>query len=249
MKYDKHDRQAISGLSSVGSRMFNILADYEQGEFVAVPELCKALNAETILTVFSCLSGNGATQEVGHDLGVMFKEKRMMVTNKLFSDLKQVGYLGQVVVILDDYEPRRVWQWSAPQEEITSWCEMLIDDIQGSLPEGWKLKLWSRFEQDSSFDYEQVLVEMRKSAYALLVHQQLEYMKKFPNKKLIGSMKEASLRRLTEYALQGAVLEKSCPSAILIQSETPWSVKDPLYSPLRKSRLPIVHPYSSNERR
>ncbi len=210
---------------------------------VSVLELCSALSTQPLLVAFSCLSGDGTTQELKSDLGVMFQERRKKATVKLLSELRSVGYSGQLMVILDDCEPSRVWQWSTPQEEITAWCEMLVEDVKPSLPEGWGFKLWSELEWNSGLSYELILGEMEKPTHALLLHQQLEYMREFPNKKLVSDMRAAALRRLVEYALQGVLLERKYPQAILVQSETPWSVKDPLYSSLRKRPLPIIHPY------
>ncbi len=247
MKHNRNDRKAIKTLSPISESIFKVLEDYEKGDFVGVPELCNALNMGALLVAFSCLSGDGANQEIAHDIGVMFKKRRIKATTKFLSDLENAGYSGKLVVILDDYEPSRVWQWCIPQEEVTSWCEMLIEDTKEIIPKNWELKLWSEFEQELEIEYEEILYEMRKTSYELLVYQQIEYMRNFPNKKLVGEIREASLRRITQYALQGVVLEKICPQAILVQSETPWSVKDPLYNPLRSSFLPIIHPY--DERR
>ncbi len=247
MKHNKNDKRAIKTLSPISERIFKVLKDYEKGDFVGVSELCNALDKGALLVAFSCLSGDGVNQEIGHDIGIMFKKRRIKATTKLLSDLENAGYSGGLVVILDDCEPSRVWQWSMPQEEVTFWCEMLIEDIKEIIPKDWELKLWSEFEQESEIEYEEVLSEMRKPYHKLLVYQQIEYMRNFPNKKLVGEIREASLRRITQYALQGVVLEEICPQAILVQSETPWSVKDPLYNPLRSSFLPIIHPY--DERR
>ena len=248
MKYDKVGKQAISALDANTGKMFAVLEKNEQGEFSAMPELCTALSQGCELIAFSCLSGVGSEQKLGMDLGGLFLGRIKKVFVCLIEELKSLGYQNGLKIILDDCEPCRVWQWSIPQEEITLWYQMVIEDNQDQIPEGWQILLWSEIESKSEVCYEQILEKVAGQDYALLVHQHLEHMKKFPNKKMLGNMREAVLRRIAEYSLQGKVLEEVFPNAILMQTETPWRVKDPLYSPLRLGSLPIIHPYPEERR-
>lgn len=248
MKLEREDRQAVRRLSGTAEAMFKLFAEREQGEIVGVPELCRALCGNPTLVAFSCLSGDGKRTEVGQDLGVMLRERKLKTVETFLTSLRGAGYTGQFQVIIDDCEPCRVWQWRVSQAEITAWCQMLVEDAMRTLPQGWSLRLWSQLENGSGSDFDTVLEEMRQPRHAILLHQQLEHMRRFPNKKLVGDIREAAVRRLAEYALQGRVLEQKCPLAILLQAETPWRVKDALYSPLRRQRLPIVHLFPEERR-
>ena len=248
MKYDKKDRQAIGSLSVSARRMFDVLEKNEQGEFLAAEELCSALNVGCQFVSFSCLLGVGSEQRLGTDLGGLFLGRIKKTFVSLIEELKVLGYQNGLKVILDDYEPHRVWQWSITQEEVTLWYQMVIEENKDQIPEGWQIQLWSEIENKSGVCYEQMLEMVGGQDYALLVHQQLEHMKKFPNKKLLGNVRDAVLRRIAEYSLQGKVLEELFPNAILMQTETPWRVKDALYSPSRRVSLPIIHPYPEERR-
>ncbi len=243
MNYSRIDRRAISGLTSDQNSLFYALERQEQGEFVAVPELCKAIQTTPTLVIFSCLSGDGSKQELGLNLGALFETRLKRLTEKFLGQLANAGHNLQIIVLIDDCEPRRVWQWNTPQKDITDWCRMVIED-SSEIPIGWNVNLWSELEWQTSLTFEESLVKMSSHPdYALLIHQHLEHMREFPNRKLIGDLREAAQRRVVVYALQGVVLEKQIPSAILCQSETPWRVKDPMYNPFRNQPIPIIHPY------
>ncbi len=248
MKYDTRDRQAIGGLLPSGENTFRILEKYEQGTFLAVPQLCTALGTNPIFVAFSCLTGSGRTKELHEDPGVIFRGGKIKTTSRILDDLKNTGHAVPLCVILDDCEPRRVWQWDTPQEEITAWCEMIIEDVKNDISSDWDVIPWSRIERGLPLAYDDILGRVSVPRHALLLHQQLDHMKRFPNKKLIGDMRDAAQRRIAEYALQGKALEEAFPHAILLQTETPWRVKDPLYALLRNDPLPIIHPYPEERR-
>jgi len=241
MRYSRLDRKAIGNLSSEQMKFFGILEQIEEGEFVAIPELCGAIHLNPVLVAFSCLSGDGATEELEMTIGTLFETRLLRATENFLGILKENGCNMPFTVILDDCEPRRVWRWGREQKDITDWCKMVIED--SDIPNGWSVNLWSDLEGRPALSFEDVLAEMSKPTYALVIHQHLEYMRKFPNKKLIGNFKGAALRRVAGYAFQGLILEQKMPEAILCQTETPWSVKDPIYNPLRQIPLPIIHPY------
>lgn len=246
MNYNKADRLAIKGLSFAQGQIFSALERIEQGEFVAVPELCRTVKSGPTFVAFSCLAGRSEKQSLGEDSGALFGSRLRSQTEQVMKTLRENGYDFSLKVIIDDCEPRRVWQWTTPQSELTEWCRLVVGSVD--IPQGWEVVLWSDVEADTVTTFESCLLEMATPAHALSVHKHLEHMRKFPNKKLTGDIKEAALRRVANYALQGVVFEQKFPQAILFQSETPWKVKDPLYSPLRQSALPIVHPFAEERR-
>ena len=251
MKYEKQDRHAINGLSPRARGVFEAFEALEKGEILGLPELCSSLSSGTATVVaFSCISGSAEGYEIGQDMGALFGKKKKKETEAFLGALATADQGQRFLAILDDCEPRRVWQWGISQEEVTDWCRMVIEDAenQNKIPSGWEIKLWSDIEKSCAMAYDRVLDEVCSPRFALIVHQHLEHMKRFPNKKLAGDIRQAALRRVAQYALQGAVLEEYLPHAILLQSETPWSVKDPLYGVLRQKLLPIVHPYSEDRR-
>lgn len=186
---------------------------------------------------FSCLFGdkNGLTD----NLGTLFTPKNVDALQN-FLDGKHL------LVVIDDLEPVRIWQWEIPQREITGWLQLVLQ--ASTIPKCWEVVLWSALESRSKkINYDEALDKIQNSKYALHIHKLYLHMQKFPNKKanLAGkkAFQEAATRRAAHYALQGVILEELFPSTILFQTETPWLVKDPLYQPLRNSPLPIVHPY------
>ena len=184
---------------------------------------------------FSCLSGS--QNEMEENLGALFTPKKVKALQDFVSE--------ELVVIVDDIEPARIWLWETPQEEITEWLRLVKETRV--LPEGWKVELWSDLEKMSRVNYGEILKKFREPRNALHVHKFFLHMKKFPNKKANfnsgNALREAALRRSAHYALQGVVLEELFPSATLLQTETPWAVKDPLYQPLRTRKIPIIHPF------
>ena len=235
MSYDKHERRAINKLSKEAD-FFSKLERAENQQIVAILELCNCLENSPEFIAFSCLSGDQEKRVLGNNFGALFTDRRVKIVKEVLGN-------KPFTVFIDDTEPIRIWQWDTPQEEITGWCQLVLED--SSIPENWDVRMWSEFEADSGWKYEEILEEIQKPEHALVVHHRLQHMKEFPNKKLrfVRDLHKAATLRVAQYVLQGIVLEKKLPSAILFQSETPWAVKDPLFQSLRKSRLPIVHPF------
>lgn len=240
MRHQRDERKARNTLSEGARRRFEILESVEKGQMVAVPMLCEALESNPTFFSFSCLSGDHVNRELGYNLGILFTERRMRATERIF---EQLG--SKIIVFIDDTEPVRIWRWPTPQEEVTEWCRMVVEDTP--VPESWDVRLWSEAEQDSSFNYQEILATIRKPEYALAVSRRLAHMREFPNRKVKDlrgkGLEDAATHRVAHYALQGLVLEQSIPNGVLLQAETPWAVKDPLYQTLRVSSLPIIHPF------
>ena len=189
------------------------------------------------IIAFSCLSGD--KKGLRDDLGTLFTPKRILALEKALEK-------ESLLVFVDDLEPRRIWLWDTPQQEITGWLELVIE---GSfVPDRWKVILWSHLEsRNKGMGYEKALQTIQSPQHALTVHRLETHMRAFPNKKANFSgnkeIREATLRRAAHYALQGAVLEDAFPSGVLFQTETPWKVKDPLFGCLRRKQLQIIHPF------
>lgn len=245
MKYDREDRRAIARLVGSPEIQFRVLEQYECGELISIPRLCKALTAGPTFVLFTCLSGDATTQALGRNFGVPFVGSKRRIIEGLEARLRKVGYTSDLTVIVDDCEPRRVWNWSVPQQEITEWCSLILNDARerSIVPPRWRTSLWSEIESASTLDFSTIVSRIRESRHALVLHHHLTHMKKHPNKKLKGDVVEAAVRRVAGYALQGLVLERVYPHAILLQTEFPWSAKDAPYSTLRSTPLPIVHPF------
>jgi len=258
-KYDKHERQAIQNLPSAASRVFGVIECEEKGTIVDVKGLCSCLTKGATLVLFSCLSGNGRKEEFGQDLGTLFVTRLKGRAETLFSLLRGAGYEGSFCVIVDDTEPSRVWQWKIGEQDSALWYRMVIEDAK--IPLGWEVKLWSDIESAftetsrsrgylapgvSSFD--EYLSERRARGPSHNAYRLLEHMKQFPNKKLREeevSLKEVALRRAVQCKWQGMVISQFISNPVLIQTETPWAVKDPLlYHPLGNSFHSILHPFA-----
>ena len=185
---------------------------------------------------FSCLDGD--KKGLSDNLGTLFVPKKIQTLQKTLSG-------ESLIIFVDDLEPKRIWLWDTPQEEITGWLQLVIEE--NAIPEQWQVILWSSVELRSKKSYEHALQLIQTPKHALTVHRLQTHMRAFPNKKanFIGNkeIREAALRRAAHYALQGLVLEETFPSGVLLQTETPWKVKDFLFSPLRQNKLPIIHPF------
>lgn len=244
-KYDKHDRKSINELSGTALSMFEVIEDAEQGQILAVPELCSALNVGPKFVLFSCLSGNGDKEELGQDLGVLFTSKLRSKTERFMSLLEGAGFAGRLKVIIDDEEPTSCWGWKVPQQEIVTWCRMVMEET--NVPPGWEVLLWSevtsRLFQIVSRPQPQWLMDVCNNS--IEIHRLFRHMTDFPNKGLRKMRAhEALARKVSHYAYQGVCLKHLFPNAILIQTETPWEVKDPLFrGPLGNSVASIIHPF------
>jgi hypothetical protein len=239
-EYNKEERRAIGTLSVESSRIFKILEGAEHGRMLGIPELCSVLGQDPTFIAFSCLSGDQIKRELGDNLGSLFTERKIRISNETL-----VALGTRLTVFVDDTEPVRIWGWPTQQQEITDWCRLVVES--STLPPNWDIALWSETEQRTDLNYEGVLETIKTPEHALLVNRRLAHMKEFPNRKIKNlkgkGLENAAIQRVAQYALQGLVLEKLMPRAVLLQAETPWAVKDPLYQPLRRSPLPIVHPF------
>lgn len=244
MKYNTRDRKIIKTLSAKERFRFNIFESLEQEELNTVSELCSVLkSSEKInLVAFSCLSIGGARKQFDQSLGAFFTKRKIKKTQEIMHLFQNNGCKIELTVILDDIEPKRIWNWPEPQNEITEWSELVVCDVRDQIP-GWNIKLWSSMETASGLMYGQILSAVSISDNELLIHQLGQEIERFPSVKTIGNVRTASIRIIAQYAIQGVILEKELPQAILFQTETPYKVKDPLYNPLRQNPLPIIHPF------
>lgn len=258
-KYSKQDRRIIRGLSPKCSKLFGIFERFEQAEFIEISGLSPRFDPiqstmSLSLLAFSCLSGDGKTQQIDENLGTLFKDRKKKRIQPLLEALRKEGFEPRFLAILDDCEPERVWGWDVSQEDVATSCKVLIEEARSrmEIPSDWTVKLWSEIEKENNAELHHL--ELGGSLVRELIlhgipfHHLKEHMRKFPNKKLVGKVEDAASRRMIHYASQGAVLEKVFFNAILLQTETPWWVKDPLYNAVRLFRLPITHPFPEERR-
>ncbi|GEM_PF-5154395 len=253
-KYDKNDRQAIKQLSDPARALFEVIESEEKGEIVDVGGLCSVLERPKFV-IFSCLSGNGEKEELGQDLGVLFTTN-LQEKAKSFSDsLASSGYNGQLLVIVDDSEPVKFWNWKMSQEDVTLWCRMVVED--SDIPEGWEIKLWSDLESEyartldseaSPLSYGEFYAsKVSQIKGSVVFHKLFQHIKNFPNKglQLKGvSVEKTTIDKLVQYQFQQLVLRSMIANGVLIQTETPWEVKDSLFhGPLGQSFASIIHPF------
>lgn len=255
-KYDKNDRQAIKGLSGSTQALFEVIEREEKGEIVDVEGLCSALMEGPKFVVFSCLSGNGEREDLGQDLGVLFTSKLRAKAEGFMKLLRDAGFTGKLLVVVDDTEPVLFWGWQKSQSEVTTWCRMVVEDAD--IPDGWEVRLWSDLEIEyrsvnhdrQPFSYERFYAsrgsEITKS---VIYHRLLKHIKTFPNSGLQlkkVSAEKATLDKLIQYEFQRLVFNRLLANSILLQTETPWAVKDPLFhGSLGNSFSSIIHPFEA----
>lgn len=215
---------------------------YEKGVIVGQNELHQISQSDKlVLTTFSCLSGE--PDRLPENLGKFFASGKHKPMLRMLTELTQITSIT-FRVIVDDTDPVRIWGSQLPQNDITDWLKMLIEDSQQKDDfKSFELKLWSEVEKESGDSFDLVLKEIQTPRHALLVHHRLEHMRKRPPRRLVGNLKTASELRVAQFALQGRVFEKLEPRTVLVQTDTPWKIKDPPYQALRTTTLPIIHPF------
>jgi hypothetical protein len=136
-----------------------------------------------------------------------------------------------------------------PQEELTGYCEMMAEDASSSLPNGWKIAVWSELEDKTGADagYDDAVDWATKKAHPLIVREETLFFKmlaeRHPDILTKNNPKDMAVRQIAAYAHEGRILEKLFPNAILIQVDAPASRKDKMFQPLRKTDMPIIHPF------
>ena len=250
MQYSRKARHAIKSLSPRAHARLEIVEAVEQGEIENVSGLCSALEAGPVFFAYACLAGDGRTEKLQESLGFLSSERKTKKVRDLIIEMRKTGCHSPLIVVIDDFEPCRAWQWEKPQNEVTEWCRLLTATLPGAAFAGCDVQFFLCSDLESGFvpRYEDVYPEVAGSQYEVLVHQNLRHIRRYPNKKRIGNERESTVRKVAQYAVQGLVLERIFPNGVLIQTETPWSVKDPLYDSLRQNPLPIVHLFPDERR-
>jgi hypothetical protein len=222
--------------------------------------LSTALEGETLTFVlFSCLTAIKGNEEIDLDF---FRTKfffggRRELSSKAKRAVRLIEEIGkqtanpiQVIPILVDTEPRRIWGWQTEQSELTAACELMIEQTPETdlLPKNWQPVIWSELEgrYDGSWSFGKCLALVRgPGKHQLLVGQQEQHLADIRHEYHALGVRETAIRRVAGYAFEGLILEKLFPRAILLQSEWPWREKDVLYQWLRakKNPLAIIHPF------
>lgn len=255
MRYNQSDRQAIKSLPQSAIALFEAIENEEKGEIVDVPGLCSVLTKGPEFVIFSCLSGNAEREELPQDLGVLFTTSLHAKAESFMNLLTRAGFVGRLQVIVDDTEPVKFWNWGKSQSEITTWCQMVIEEMD--IPKSWDVKLWSDLESGyamvtgsgaglpsySEF-YASKITQVKSS---VLFHKLFQHISNFPNKGLQMKnvpVEKATTDKLIQYQFQQLILRRMMANGVLIQTETPWEVKDPLFhGPLGNSFGSIIHPF------
>lgn len=254
MEYDTCDRRAIKRLSGSARALFEVIEREEKGEIINVPGVCSALQGDPNFVAFSCIYGDGKRELLENNLGMVFAANLRAKMDGFLSQLKIVGYKNQLLVIIDDTEPLRFWKWETTQEEITTWLTMVIEDTD--IPSGWNVRLWSDVErgckemfnsgtrQPPSYE-EFYAAESATITQSVPYHNLFQHIKAFPNKGLKDvPVCEAVAGKLIQYKYECLALNSMLSDIIIIQTETPWEVKDPLFrNPLKDSPMNIIHPF------
>lgn len=243
----KADRQAIKGLSIPAQQALSVFEQFETLEFVAVPELCLALEQTPIqLFAFSCLGTCRGKEELKLDIRetLLFKKFGKKLDSFL-SACTQADVAVDLSVILPDTEPVETWGWNRPQGAITEDCRLMAECAEG-LPSGCKISLWSDLLGQTGLDYTTAYEWVKQSGPELLIAGEAEHIsrsKAFADIQLNIKPRQVAERQVAAYALQGQVLEQLFPHAIFLQPETPADRKDKMYNPLRQRMLSVIHPF------
>jgi hypothetical protein len=241
-------RQAKRGLTDQGRATIDLLSTWEQHEFVDPVTLYKlADQAPLHFIAFSCLGTYRGKQELRPSLDETYFFRSSKVAPRaieLVRALEAAGVTVSVHAFLQDREPCRTWGWQVAQGDITAACELMREGGQSALPSNWHITLWSEVETMCGGEVPHASwTEWARKTHPLMIHQVTEHLRGFPEIEFVGGVKVAAARQVAAYALEGCLLEKMYPDAILLQSETPYERKARMYQLRRKQPLPIIHPF------
>jgi hypothetical protein len=222
--------------------------------------LCRVVD-EGVITclIFSCLEKEHGKNDIVLDFfGTRFFYSGKKTINKsvnkafkIIEGLRALGLKVNVLPILDDTDPKRIWCWETSQDELTFMCELMVEQAKTSmlLPVNWYPTVWTALE--SKYVGEQTFASVLEWARSPGKHK-IEIQK---HKKMLAEhldqyhfssgLEETAVRRVASPVFEGVVLEKVLPNAILFQTEYPWAQKDILYQLLRNKNNPlaIIHPF------
>ena len=243
----------------------DLLLRYEQqsalvNKRVLYQTLAQAREGEKInFIIFSCLASKKDKEELVMDFfktaffygGTKKVSRKFKRTTAIIQELRDLGAPSEVTLILPNTEPARTWGWQTPLDELTLACEIMAEEaeVSGLFTGSWRVKLWSEIETSygGEWSFQRALDWARGSGpHQFKVREQINCLAKFSERYHFPlGLKETALRQVAAYAFEGVVLGAQLPSAILLQSENPYSEKDPLYNCLRdkNSPLPIIHPF------
>ena len=251
VKYDREARRAISALyGGVDAKAFELIEAAEYSEIVAVPELCAAISLPTITLVgFSCTFGDDGEREIDIGRYGFFEKKTKAKTEALLAGLKALGKEVHLVIFIDDFEFRRVWNWFRPQEELTEECEFQIELAQeeGKIPAGSEVGLWSAVEPQARSlgcaSYEEALTWAAAPAQSRAIDEIARMRQTYPRNRDIklSELRASSGTGLAVYSLAGETLELLYPDSIFIHAAD--HRRDHMLGYRRKQPLPIIHPW------
>lgn len=244
----REERQALRILGAKEREMLQVLERHETLSIMGLAQLCAALSQDVVTFVtFSCLGSIKGKEELRLDLfeTYFFRSRKLRECVALLQELRAIKPV-RMLTILPDCEPRRTWGWSVSQEELTTTCELMIEDARdsGRVPEGWEVVCWSALEARTQSVFPDALAWATQPAQALHIHQEAELLGRYPDILFKEGLEVAALRQVAAYAHEGRVLEELYPHAVLLQSESSPQRKDRMYQPLRSQPLAIVHPFN-----
>lgn len=242
-----NDRRALKSLSISAQRALSVFEQFETLEFVAVSELCLALEQTPLqLLAFSCLGTFRGKEELRLDIWetLFFKRFRKQLS-RFLSACTEAKVSIKLSVILPDTEPVETWGWGRTQDSLTDDCRLMAECAEGLLS-GCEVLLWSDLLAQTGLGYATAYEWVRQTGPELLIVGEAQHIAQsnvFADIQLNIKPRQVAERQVAAYALQGQVLEQLFPHAIFLQSETPAARKDVMYNPLRQRPLPVIHPF------
>ncbi len=241
---NKSDRRALKALKGSTRAAYDLLDKHETIGIVGIAALCAALATTTIeLIVFSCLGSVKGKEELHLDLAAtyFFRSRKFRELIELVTRLQEIKSV-RVTAVLPDLEPRRTWGWTTSYDDLTTACQLMIEDYPLTLPDNWRVVCWSELETDTIV-YADALNWAHEPAQHIHVHKEASYLRRFPDIVFADGLEHAARHQVAAYAHEGKTLEHVLQHAILVQSEHPPERKDRMYQPLRSRTLPIIHPF------
>ncbi|OHA11830.1 MAG: hypothetical protein A3I44_06330 [Candidatus Sungbacteria bacterium RIFCSPLOWO2_02_FULL_51_17] len=248
MQFGKREKQCLKTLRGKTREVADFLLTHETEAIASFEEFCDAL-ADSLnirFVAFACLGSHRGKEEIRLDLAeTNFFQRFSKKAQELLRGIAERGCEAYLTVFLADREPCRTWGWrSTTPEEISYYCREMAEEYRHRIPLNWAVKLWSEVESRANATaFRDALQWAKAHAHPLVIQGETEHIGLFPDILLRREAREHALIQVASYALEGKMLEEMNPHFILLQTEFPARRKDRMYQPLRRHKLPIVHPF------
>ncbi|PIR03332.1 MAG: hypothetical protein COV60_00880 [Candidatus Magasanikbacteria bacterium CG11_big_fil_rev_8_21_14_0_20_43_7] len=252
VKQSRADRAAIKALEENQKRAFDVIVQAVTTVGIAdiadIPGVCRAIQADVpCIYLFTCLGTYTGRQELKIDIRgtSLLSSRRFGCAKKFVADLAMHVPL-KVKLILPDAEPLRVWGWDIGQDELTTACELMIEQAADEhlLPGNWQAVTWTSLEADAkpnSPAFEDALTWATQSGQMFYVRAEAELMSRHSYITTHGETLEVGRRLAAHLAYESALLASFGNNGILLHVDGEGVRREKLLAGFRPPGIPVIH--------